>query len=97
MIVKLVIQGNADIYLGEFMRLFSHYAFRESLSFKDNQSPAAALLRKYLIDNPSWIDGRKAERQLFQERERTGTSAALFLRSVEPPRSTRAGHSNSCA
>jgi hypothetical protein len=31
----LVIRGNAavaDIYLGEFMRLFSHYAFRESLT-----------------------------------------------------------------
>jgi phosphatidylserine/phosphatidylglycerophosphate/cardiolipin synthase-like enzyme len=33
----LVIRGNAavaDIYLGEFMRLFSHYAFRESLTFR---------------------------------------------------------------
>jgi phosphatidylserine/phosphatidylglycerophosphate/cardiolipin synthase-like enzyme len=64
----LVIQGNetlADIYLGEFMRLFSHYAFRESLSFKDNQSPAAALLRKYLIDNPNWIDGERPSANYF--------------------------------
>ncbi|VIO70597.1 hypothetical protein CI1B_32510 [Bradyrhizobium ivorense] len=64
----LVIQGNeilADIYLGEFMRLFSHYAFRESLSFKDNQTPAAALLRKYLIDNPSWIDGERPSANYF--------------------------------
>ncbi len=32
----LVVRGNkraADIYLGEFMRLFSHHAFRESLNF----------------------------------------------------------------
>ena len=32
----LIIKGNrrvADIYLGEFMRLYSHHAFRESLTF----------------------------------------------------------------
>jgi hypothetical protein len=54
------IRGNAavaDIYLGEFMRLFSHYAFRESLTFKGATTPAQALLRKYLIDSPRWIDG----------------------------------------
>lgn len=56
----LMIRGNAavaDIYLGEFMRLFSHYAFRESLTFKGATTPAQALLRKYLIDSPRWIDG----------------------------------------
>jgi phosphatidylserine/phosphatidylglycerophosphate/cardiolipin synthase-like enzyme len=56
----LMIRGNAavaDIYLGEFMRLFSHYAFRESLTFKGATTPAQALLRKYLIDSPHWIDG----------------------------------------
>jgi phosphatidylserine/phosphatidylglycerophosphate/cardiolipin synthase-like enzyme len=56
----LVIRGNAavaDIYLGEFMRLFSHYAFRESLTFKGATTPAKALLRKYLIDSPQWIEG----------------------------------------
>lgn len=35
------------------MRLFWPYAFRESLSFKDNQAAAAALLRKYLIEGRS--------------------------------------------
>jgi hypothetical protein len=42
----LVIRGNAavaDIYLGEFMRLFSHYAFRESLTFRARRAgPGAA-------------------------------------------------------
>jgi phosphatidylserine/phosphatidylglycerophosphate/cardiolipin synthase-like enzyme len=58
----LVIRGNAaiaDIYLGEFMRLFSHYAFRESLQFKDNQSPAAAQKRKHLVESVGWIDGER--------------------------------------
>ena len=57
----LVIRGNAavaDIYLGEFMRLFSHYAFRESLTFSGATTPAQALLRKYLLDSPKWIDGQ---------------------------------------
>ena len=64
----LVIRGNpavADIYMGEFMRLFSHYAFRESLKFKDNLQPAAALKRKYLIDNPAWIDGDRPSAGYF--------------------------------
>ena len=58
----LLIRGNpavADIYLGEFMRLFSHYAFRESLTFTGATSPAEALLRKYLIDSPRWIEGQR--------------------------------------
>ena len=58
----LVIRGNtavADIYLGEFMRLFCHYAFRESLTFKGATTPAQALLRKYLIASPSWIEGAR--------------------------------------
>ena len=56
----LVIRGNhavADVYLGEFMRLFSHYAFRESLRFKDTSTPAAALQRKHLAEDPEWIEG----------------------------------------
>ncbi|MFM9888683.1 MAG: hypothetical protein ACKVQT_37145 [Burkholderiales bacterium] len=56
----LVIRGNtavADIYMGEFMRLFSHYAFRESLQFKNATSPASALRRKYLIPSTGWIEG----------------------------------------
>ena len=59
----LVIRGNtaiADIYLGEFMRLFSHYAFRESLKFKGNQTSEAAQTRKHLAETPDWIDGSTA-------------------------------------
>ncbi len=55
----LVIRGNkavADVYLGEFMRLFTHYAFRESLKFKGATTPAQALKRKHLIEDISWIE-----------------------------------------
>jgi phosphatidylserine/phosphatidylglycerophosphate/cardiolipin synthase-like enzyme len=65
----LVIEGNkslADIYLGEFMRLFSHYAFRESLSFRRRQTEAEKLLRKFLIDSPNWIDGSKPNESYFK-------------------------------
>jgi len=54
----LVVRGNehvADIYFGEFMRLFSHYAFRESLSFKTSTSAATAPARKYLVPDAGWI------------------------------------------
>jgi len=66
----LVIQGNAtlaDIYLGEFMRLFSHYAFRESLTFRDNQTEAAKQLRKYLVPTTKWIDGERPSASYFAE------------------------------
>jgi phosphatidylserine/phosphatidylglycerophosphate/cardiolipin synthase-like enzyme len=66
----LLIRGNttvADIYLGEFMRLFSHYAFRESLSFKDASTPANALRRKYLIPSPRWIEGERRGSGYFDE------------------------------
>lgn len=56
----LVIENNdavSDIYLGEFMRLFSHYAFRESLTFKKSNKPADILRRKHLKEDHSWIDG----------------------------------------
>lgn len=38
----LVVRGNtrvADIYLGEFMRLYTHHAFRESLQWRDLNAP----------------------------------------------------------
>lgn len=72
----LVIRGNkavADIYMGEFMRLFSHYAFRESLRFTNNQSPAAALQRKYLVASAKWINGDKPSANYFGK----GTDRAL--------------------
>jgi hypothetical protein len=42
----LIIRGNkrvADIYLGEFMRLFSHYSFRESLTWRKADEPPKPL------------------------------------------------------
>lgn len=42
----LVIRGEtrvADIYLGEFMRLYSHHAFRESLQWRDPDDPPKPL------------------------------------------------------
>ena len=42
----LVVRGNtrvADIYLGEFMRLYSHFAFRESLQWRDPDDPPKPL------------------------------------------------------
>jgi phosphatidylserine/phosphatidylglycerophosphate/cardiolipin synthase-like enzyme len=56
----LVIRGNAavaDIYLGEFMRLFTHYAFRESLTFPGAMAPSQVPARKYLSESSGWIDG----------------------------------------
>ena len=43
----LIVKGNnrvADVYLGEFMRLYSHHAFRESLTFA-NANPDPKPLR----------------------------------------------------
>lgn len=57
----------ADIYLGEFMRLYSHYAFRESLTFK----PSNATDRSALVPDSSWVDSyygkssRSMRRQYF--------------------------------
>lgn len=42
----------ADIYFGEFLRLYSHYAFRESLTFKKDNDPA----RKHLVPDSSWVN-----------------------------------------
>ena len=42
----VIIRGNtrvADIYLGEFMRLFSHHAFRESLQWRKPDDPPKPL------------------------------------------------------
>ncbi len=42
----VIIRGNkrvADIYLGEFMRLFSHYSFRESLTWRKKSDPPKPL------------------------------------------------------
>jgi phosphatidylserine/phosphatidylglycerophosphate/cardiolipin synthase-like enzyme len=42
----VIVRGNrrvADIYLGEFMRLYSHHAFRESLQWRDPDDPPKPL------------------------------------------------------
>jgi phosphatidylserine/phosphatidylglycerophosphate/cardiolipin synthase-like enzyme len=42
----IIVRGNtrvADIYLGEFMRLYSHHAFRESLQWRDPDDPPKPL------------------------------------------------------
>jgi len=42
----IVVRGNrrvADIYLGEFMRLYSHHAFCESLQWRDIKQPPKPL------------------------------------------------------
>jgi phosphatidylserine/phosphatidylglycerophosphate/cardiolipin synthase-like enzyme len=65
----LVIRGNkrvADIYLGEFMRLYSHHAFRESLTF--NRDPNEPV--KFLSTGDWWRDyfgatPRSARREFF--------------------------------
>jgi len=43
----IIVRGNkriADIYLGEFMRLFSHHSFRESLKWRGPGEPPKPLL-----------------------------------------------------
>ncbi|MER9647907.1 phospholipase D-like domain-containing protein [Mesorhizobium sp. M0199] len=67
----LVIVGNtrvADIYLGEFMRLYSHHAFRESLAWRDPSDPP-----KPLRTDRWWSDyfgntERSVRRQFFARR-----------------------------
>lgn len=79
----LVIRGNtrvADIYLGEFMRLFTHFRFRGKTKTQDNEmipnadAPGAPAGKKlYLRDSDFWArrfyvknSPREAERRLFR-------------------------------
>jgi phosphatidylserine/phosphatidylglycerophosphate/cardiolipin synthase-like enzyme len=56
----LVIQGNkrvADIYFGEYMRLYSHYAFREAVKIFLETHPAAQpedMRQGFLIEKGDW-------------------------------------------
>lgn len=43
----------ADVYLGEFMRLFNHYAFRESLRFRGGRPVADP---RFLVAEPAWFE-----------------------------------------
>lgn len=64
----IVVRGNkriADIYLGEYMRLWSHHAFRESLAWRDEDDRP-----KHLRTDDWWRDSfrateRKARREFF--------------------------------
>jgi hypothetical protein len=47
----------ADIYLGEFMRLHSHYAFRQAVNIFLEQNPNASpedFQQRYLIEDKDW-------------------------------------------
>jgi len=51
----VVIKGDkrvADIYFTEFLRIYTHHAFRESLSFK--QKPGEEWKPNYLEESPKW-------------------------------------------
>jgi hypothetical protein len=63
----LIIKDNkrvADIYLGEFMRLFSHHAFRESLKWrKPNEQPKPLRTDNWWADN--FGDTSRANRRKY--------------------------------
>jgi phosphatidylserine/phosphatidylglycerophosphate/cardiolipin synthase-like enzyme len=76
----LVIKDNkrvADIYLGEYMRLYSHYAFREAVSIFLAKNPHAKpedMKQGFLIEKGDWTEqyfdpkdtsGRRARRLYF--------------------------------
>jgi phosphatidylserine/phosphatidylglycerophosphate/cardiolipin synthase-like enzyme len=53
----LVIRGDqrvADIYLGEFMRLYSHYAFREAVKIS-LENGDASFQPQHLAPTASWL------------------------------------------
>jgi phosphatidylserine/phosphatidylglycerophosphate/cardiolipin synthase-like enzyme len=57
----LVIRGDkriADIYFGEFLRLYTHYAFRESVKIymeKKKHGTAEDWKPQYLVADDSWM------------------------------------------
>lgn len=68
----VIIRGNkrvADIYLGEFIRLFSHHSFRESLQWRKPDQPP-----KPLVADDSWVADnfgetpRSSRRQFFAQK-----------------------------
>lgn len=64
----LVIRGNtrvADIYLGEFMRLWSHHAFRESLQWRSPNDPPKPLSTKKWWADAFGNTERAARRKFF--------------------------------
>ena len=66
----LVIRGSksvADIYLGEFMRLHTHYAYRESLGFARADEAGYAKRRRYLVESTDWIKGENQGQGYFDK------------------------------
>jgi len=76
----LVIKGNkrvADIYFGEYMRLYSHYAFREAVDIFLKRNPGAKpedMKQGFLIEDRDWTadyfepndrNARMARREYF--------------------------------
>jgi phosphatidylserine/phosphatidylglycerophosphate/cardiolipin synthase-like enzyme len=57
----LVIRGDkriADIYFGEYVRLYTHYAFREAIKWymeKEKKSTPESWQPQYLIDDDGWM------------------------------------------
>jgi hypothetical protein len=57
----LVIRGDrriADIYFGEYLRLYTHYAFRESVKFfleKKKAGKPEGWQPQFLVDSDSWM------------------------------------------
>ncbi len=47
-------QRVADIYLGEFMRLYSHYAFREAVAISQAQGTDKKWQPNYLVPDDAW-------------------------------------------
>ena len=77
----LVIQGNsriADIYLGEFMRLHVHYAYRESLHFRRESGDEYAGRRKHLVESIDWIYGERKRQGYFDKGSARAIRRAYF-------------------
>lgn len=71
----LVIRGNkqvADIYLGEYMRLYSHYAYREAVAIFLQKHPGAKpedMRQGFLVEEGDWTA------DAFDPQDRTGRRA----------------------
>ena len=58
----LVIHGDkriADIYFGEYLRLYAHYAFREAVKFfteKQKSGKPEDWKPQFLVDEDKWMD-----------------------------------------
>lgn len=84
----LIVRGNtrvADIYLGEFMRLFNHFYFRDVANRQAKEHGSEERESAYLVPDDSWTapfyeqDSVKwKERLLFRGRKNTGHGITFF-------------------